>query len=546
MDVDTAIGEIAKDAAAEADRVAAGEAAKTAQDEATKGTAEGAGQETGDHTDGIPAAGAPGATPATEPPTVDETVVEDQPSTSDVPSSSRYLRVGDNLFVSLPGTASTGVPSEGESFDEEVLAAAGLKIVDEPRTSSGSKEEQLLLAINDNFQKLQALHRGRKESLDSRAAVVKATEANFQKRVEETQIWYAEALQELATGREQLSTEWNNLLLARSDAEKAQEEAAQQAAAEEARLTQRRVGLDAYAEDLAAREAALAAKLRSKDEELEKLVAQRTQELEQKHKEALEAHITDHASKLKEAVDAAEAAEAAKNELAGKVKELEADLEKHGKEISTLKADRDKTLHTLAEMQTTISGKIKELSAANGSIDDLKLKLTTLEETLEVSRARERTLTTDLQNEKNLLKSAAANYNDFEKGVKIWTERLVDVAQRLDAELSTMGLPNFSYPSDERVSTSARLTMFFEGLVDALKLLRSNRAAHLANESRKLCRAVLSKVLTKVAYRNPGLNLTNVLASLPETADLKALEELVAPIVDRVSGVKRVEGQRRD
>jgi hypothetical protein len=119
------------------------------------------------------------------------------------------------------------VPSEGESFDEEVLATAGLKIVDEPRTSSGSKEEKLLLAINDNFQKLQALHRGQKESLDSRTAVVEATEANFQKRVEETQIWYAEALQELATGREQLSTEWNDLLLAKSDAEKAQEEAAQ-------------------------------------------------------------------------------------------------------------------------------------------------------------------------------------------------------------------------------------------------------------------------------------------------------------------------------
>jgi hypothetical protein len=75
--------------------------------------------------------------------------------------------------------------------------------MDEPRTSSGgSKEEQLLQAISDNFQKLQALHRGRKESLDSRAAVVEATEANFQKHVEETQSWYAEALQELVTGRE--------------------------------------------------------------------------------------------------------------------------------------------------------------------------------------------------------------------------------------------------------------------------------------------------------------------------------------------------------
>ena len=53
-------------------------------------------------------------------------------------------------------------------------------------------------------------------------------------------------------------------------------------------------------------------------------------------------------------------------------------------------------------------------------------------------------------------------------------------------------------------------------------------------------------MLTKVAYQNPGLNLTNVLDSLLEGADRKALEELVTPIVDLVDQVKRVEGQRRD
>jgi hypothetical protein len=57
---------------------------------------------------------------------------------------------------------------------------------------------------------------------------------------------------------------------------------------------------------------------------------------------------------------------------------------------------------------------------------------------------------------------------------------------------------------------------------------------------------ILQKVLMKVAYRNPGLNLTNVLRSLPEDANLKELEDLVAPIVDKVSQVKRVQGQRRD
>ena len=50
----------------------------------------------------------------------------------------------------------------------------------------------------------------------------------------------------------------------------------------------------------------------------------------------------------------------------------------------------------------------------------------------------------------------------------------------------------------------------------------------------------------KVAFRNPGLNLTNVLKSLPPDADLEALKTLVAPIVDKVSGIKRVEGDRVD
>ena len=53
-------------------------------------------------------------------------------------------------------------------------------------------------------------------------------------------------------------------------------------------------------------------------------------------------------------------------------------------------------------------------------------------------------------------------------------------------------------------------------------------------------------MLVKVAFRNPGLNLTNVLRSLPLDADLEALKALVAPIVDKVNEVKRVDGDRVD
>nr|XP_040256264.1 plectin-like [Aegilops tauschii subsp. strangulata] len=446
MDVDATIEETAKDAAA---KVAADEAAKDVHEEAAKGSAGEVGKETGCRTGGIPA-------------------------------------VGHDLFVSIPRTASTGAPTEGEVFDEEVIAAAGLKVVDElSASSSGSMEDQLLQAMSSNFQKLQALHRAHKEKLDSRAAVVDVAEADFQKRIKQMQVWFAEARQELRTSQEQPSHRWDKLLLKQFDVEKAQEEAAAQAAKDDAQLRERRVLLDAQEEDLAAREEALAAKLRSKDEEFEKL--------------------------LKEAVDAAKAAEAAKNELAEKVEKLEADLEK------------------LA-------------SSANDSIANLKLKLTTLEESLEGSRAREKTLAKDLQEEKQLLESTAGTYNDYVKDMGIWTERLIDVAEMLTTQLSIMGMQSFRFSHEERVTPSARLTMFFEAVLDALMLLHSSRATQLANEFRKLCRGVLLKVLTKVAYRNLGPNPTNVLDSLPEDADRKAFEELVVPIVDLVDQVKRVEG----
>jgi len=262
--------------------------------------------------------------------------------------------------------------------------------------------------------------------------------------------------------------------------------------------------------------------------------------------ETLNALTVDHAGKLKEAVDAAGAAEAAKSLLEGKVKKLEADLEDHGKKISMLETKRDKALHSLMETQVAASEKTQQLTFAKESIADLELKLTTLKETLETARGRERTLIKDLQNEQELLKSAAAAHNDHVSGVQIWTEKLVDIAEKLATQLSTMGLQGFRYSFDDRVSTSAKLTMFFDRVLEALEQLHSDRTTHLANESCKLCRAVLRKVLVKVVHKNPGINLSNILDRLPKDVDVKALEELIAPTVDRVSQVKRVEGDRRD
>ena len=163
----------------------------------------------------------------------------------------------------------------------------------------------------------------------------------------------------------------------------------------------------------------------------------------------------DHAGNLKEVVDATEATEAAKNELAGNVEKLEAELEKHIKEVSTLKSDRDKIISTLSELQVTISDKTKLLSEANDSISDLKLKQTTLDETLKCSRAREKTLAKDLKDKKLLLASAAATHNDYVQGVGIWTERLIDVAESLTTQLSIMGMPSFRFSHEETVTDTS-------------------------------------------------------------------------------------------
>lgn len=254
----------------------------------------------------------------------------------------------------------------------------------------------------------------------------------------------------------------------------------------------------------------------------------------------------DHAGKLKEAADAAKAAEATKDELAEKVKKLEMELEEHGKKVSTLKTERDEALRSLAEAQVTVSNKSRDLSTANESIRDLNLKLTTQKETLDVAETRKKTLAENLQKESELVKSAAFEHNDYVRGMEIWTEKLVDVARKLAAQLSTMGSEDYREPLDDKMPHSTTLTMFFDYVLEALEQLDSNRAAHLASESRKLCQAVLRKILTKVVYWNPGINLENVLGHLPKDADLKTAEDLVTPIIDKISQVKRVEGDRRD
>ena len=140
---------------------------------------------------------------------------------------------------------------------------------------------------------------------------------------------------------------------------------------------------------------ALAAKLRGKDEEVERLVAWPTQGLEQKHQEALNAQARAHDDK---------------------VNELEAEHDGLKRQVQELTGERDAAKSALADAQAAVLGKADLLSKANDSINDLRLKLEGLERTLSEVRAREETLTKDLEEERQLRRNDAANHEDYVKG----------------------------------------------------------------------------------------------------------------------------------
>jgi hypothetical protein len=130
--------------------------------------------------------------------------------------------------------------------------------------------------------------------------------------------------------------------------------------------------------------------------------------------------------------------------------------------------------------------------------------------------------------------------------VGIFTDRLANAAADIDKELTAMGVLDFGYPADKSTQTSVKLALFFDGVVEALQQLQDNQRAQLANESRKLCRGVLQKLLVKIAYRNPGVDFSNIFKKLPKGYDPAPLEALVAPILEKVDNIPRVEGEHRD
>ena len=116
-------------------------------------------------------------------------------------------------------------------------------------------------------------------------------------------------------------------------------------------------------------------------------------------------------------------------------------------------------------------------------------------------------------------------------GENRWLDRLATVANQAAAQLAIMGMLDVRYVPERSVSANCSLTMFFQKVVSALERLHANRAASLADESRRLCQGAMTKVLTKVAYWNPDLDFGATLESLPDGTDLAPLRERIEPII---------------
>ena len=172
-----------------------------ADEEAAKAAGAGADEGPGGRTDDPGAAGAQGATPTGNPSTVDTAPgsKEPQPGT--------YLKAGDGIFIKLPWASSSRVPVEGETFDGEVLASAGLSLVDAPSSSSGEPEEEQLL------RKLLSLYRARQAKLASREALVAKAGVDMEKRAEELRGQNQEAIRSLAQEQERVDEERTIFLL---------------------------------------------------------------------------------------------------------------------------------------------------------------------------------------------------------------------------------------------------------------------------------------------------------------------------------------------
>ena len=116
----------------------------------------------------------------------------------------------------------------------------------------------------------------------------------------------------------------------------------------------------------------------------------------------------------------------------------------------------------------------------------------------------------------------------------LWIKSMVDVAERLGAQAAAMGMDGPVYSASEQEVPSVKLGLFFNELIDKLKVHEEGRAERFATESRKLARNALFMVLSNIACSHPEHDLGDGFKKPPAGADVAAAEKKSTPLPDRV------------
>nr|XP_040249731.1 uncharacterized protein LOC120967188 [Aegilops tauschii subsp. strangulata] len=249
-------------------------------------------------------------------------------------------------------------------------------------------------------------------------------------------------------------------------------------AAREGRLANHKASLDVREREISLREEDIEATLHAKDESLEALVQQRSKELEDKHEAALGTLAANHAARLKKLVDDLDATSSAKVELDQQVAKLNEDLAESAKKVELLPKE--------------------------------------------------------LENAKRLWQDADDRLKNRVDMSNLWIMSLTDIAEHLGAQATAMGMDGPVYSASKREVPSVKLGIFFNELIDKLKVHEEGRAERFATESRRLARDALFMVLSNIACRHPELDLDDGFKKPPAGADIVAAKEKAAPCADKV------------
>lgn len=244
-----------------------------------------------------------------------------------------------SLLAVIPSSSCPAVsdPSAlaGDGFDEEIqriLAPLSLDAEEAGDSVDGAKDLAFLESMVAGLKEVQSRYGSRWRALKERHDSAALVEQKLKDRGDELHAWHKRQSHSV---RQQESV----LVMAKEEL-----------AAQETSLAEREALLDAREKEISAREGNLEVALRGKDDELEALVRQRTKDLEDGHKAALDALTQESSTQLKKISDELTAVFAAKADLDQQVNKLTEDLAGSTKEATALKEELQKAESALKEI----------------------------------------------------------------------------------------------------------------------------------------------------------------------------------------------------